>query len=279
MLWLFYQMKLWEFDSNYWSDLLTIRSCQFNMWSSGISGLSICLIFALTQIFHHQHMFDTSINIEEVKALNRSVSTKINIIHSSILINTRKNIGQLSRKSFTGGRYYLCALVILNSADCHPNPGPQANIEYPGFVCGKEVLDDHAGIKCDDCDCWYHTSCINMGNNTYNILSKSNIAWICAKWCSLNTTHSNMNDNSIIDQQSYYTVLSDDQVDPAAPPQCTSTPVKSARNKSEKNVSKPANKLTNNYSKHSKYQKQKRDDLGSHWYQETINSCGEWNMA
>ena len=101
------------------------------------------------------------------------------------------------------------------------------------YVCGKEVLDDHAGIQYDDCDCWYHTSCINIGNNTYNILSKSNI-WICAKCCSLNTTHSNMNDNSIIGQQSYYSVLSDDHVDPPAPPQCTSTPVKLARNKGEK---------------------------------------------
>ena len=53
-----------------------------------------------------------------------------------------------------------------------------------------------------------------------------------------------MNDNSIIGQQSYYSVLSDDHVDPPAPPQCTSTPVNSVRHKSEKKVSKPANKLT-----------------------------------
>ena len=41
---------------------------------------------------------------------------------------------------------YLCTLVILNSADCHPNPDTQANLEYmyPYFVCGKAVLDDHA---------------------------------------------------------------------------------------------------------------------------------------
>ena len=53
-----------------------------------------------------------------------------------------------------------------------------------------------------------------------------------------------MNDNSIIGQQSNYSVQSDDHIDPPAPPQCTSTPVNSARHKSEKNVSKPANKLT-----------------------------------
>jgi len=67
------------------------------------------------------------------------------------------------------GRYYLvylCTLVILNSADCHPNPDPQVSLEYPRFVCGKEVLDDHTGIHCDDYHCGYHTSCINTVNNT-----------------------------------------------------------------------------------------------------------------
>ena len=180
-------------------------------------------------------MNDKSINIEQVKALNLSASTKT--YPPEHIYKHKKNIGKLSRKSFTGGRYYLvylCTLVILNSTDCHPNPGSQANIEYPCFVCGKEVLDDHAGIQCDDCDCWYHTSCINIGNNTYIILSKSNISCICAKCCSLNTTHSNMNDNSIIGQQLNYSVLSDDHVDPPAPPQCTSTPVNSVRHKREK---------------------------------------------
>jgi DNA-directed RNA polymerase subunit RPC12/RpoP len=91
----------------------------------------------------------------------------------------------------------VCTLVIMNSADCHPKPDPQVNLDYPCFVCGKEVLDDHAGIHCDDYHCGYHTSCINTVNNTYNILSKSNISWICAKCCSLNTTHSNIHDNPI----------------------------------------------------------------------------------
>ena len=123
------------------------------------------------QIFHYQHMIDKSINIEQVKALNLSASTKIKLIHSSIFINTRK-------KNYL---IYLCTLVIMNSADCHPKPDPQVNLDYPCFVCGKEVLDDHGGIHCDDYHCGYHTSCINTANNTYNILSKSNISWICSK--------------------------------------------------------------------------------------------------
>jgi hypothetical protein len=65
--------------------------------------------------------------------------------------------------------------------------------------------------------------------------------WTCAKYCSLNTTHSNMHDNPINGQQFYCSALSDDQIDPPDSPQCTSTPVKSVRNKSEKIVSKPAN--------------------------------------
>jgi hypothetical protein len=42
------------------------------------------------KIFHYQHMIDKSINIEQVKALNLSASTKIKLIHSSIFINPRK---------------------------------------------------------------------------------------------------------------------------------------------------------------------------------------------
>ena len=52
-----------------------------------------------------------------------------------------------------------------------------------------------------------------------------------------------MHDNPINGQQFYCSVLSDDQIDPHDSPQCTSTPVKSVRNKSEKIVSKPANTL------------------------------------
>ena len=110
---------------------------------------------------------------------------------------------------------YSCTLVIMNSADCHPNPDPHVNLDYP---CGTEVLDDHAGIHCDDYHCGYHTSCINTMNNTYNILSKSNISWICAKSWSLNTTHSNIHDNPINGQQSCYPALSDDQIDPPDSP-------------------------------------------------------------
>ena len=138
---------------------------------------------------------------------------------------------------------YLCTLVILNSVDYHPNPDPQVNLEYPCFVCGKEVIDDHAGIHCDDYH-WVPHKLHQHGEQHIHILSKSNISWICAKCCSLNTTHSNMHDYPINGQQSYYSVLSDDQIDPPDTPQCTPTPVKSLRHKSEKNVSKPANKLT-----------------------------------
>ena len=88
-----------------------------------------------------------------------------------------------------------------------------------------------------------------------------------------------MNDNSIIGKQSYYSVLSDDHVDPPAPPQCTSTPVNSVRHKSEKNVSKPANKLTTIIVNTQSIKSKNGDDMESHWYPKTRNSCGEWNMA
>jgi hypothetical protein len=48
------------------------------------------------------------------------------------------------------------------------------NLDYPCFGCGKEVLDDHAGIHCDDYHCGYHTSCINTVNNIDDVLSLNN---------------------------------------------------------------------------------------------------------
>lgn len=109
----------------------------------------------------------------------------------------------------------LCVLLIAQSSDCHPNRGPnttKTNIEYPCFVCGNEVLDNEAGIQCEGCDCWYHTTCINMNNETYSLLSNTNISWICAKCSSINTTTSSILEKSIIFQPSYYGVLSDERI-------------------------------------------------------------------
>jgi hypothetical protein len=136
---------------------------------------SFCSFFLrspCTQIFHYQHMTDKSINIEQVKAFNLSASTKT-YPPEHIYKHKTKHWTIVTEVLHRRGRYYLvylCTLVILNSANCHPNPGPQVNLEYPCFICGKEVLDDHAGIHCDDYHCWYHIRCINTVNNTYNIL-------------------------------------------------------------------------------------------------------------
>ena len=56
------------------------------------SFFSFFLINPCPKIFHYQHMIDKSINIEQVKALNLSASTKIKLIHSSIFINPRKKL-------------------------------------------------------------------------------------------------------------------------------------------------------------------------------------------
>lgn len=145
---------------------------------------------------------------------------------------------------------YLCALLIAQSSDCHPNPGPNktnTNTEYPCFVCGNEVLDNEAGIQYDCCDCWYHTTCINMNNETYSLLSKTNISWICAKCSSVNTTTSSILEKSIINQPSYYGVLSDEDPSLSGTPISTSTPTKSKRNNLNTNTNhttrKPVNEL------------------------------------
>ena len=34
-------------------------------------------------------------------------------------------------------------------------------------------------IQCEDCDVWYHSSCMNIGPKTYSDLGKSSVVWIC----------------------------------------------------------------------------------------------------
>ncbi len=42
------------------------------------------------------------------------------------------------------------------------------------------------GVACDNCDLWYHISCIDLCSNDYDLLQRSNVQWICPKCDSIN---------------------------------------------------------------------------------------------
>lgn len=84
-----------------------------------------------------------------------------------------------------------------------------------------------------------------MNNETYSLLSKTNISWICAKCSSINTTTSSILEKPIIIQPSYYGVLSDEDPSLSGTPISTSTPTKGKPNKlnTGHTTHKPANEL------------------------------------
>ena len=80
---------------------------------------------------------------------------------------------------------YLCVLLLNQSLDINPNPGPTLNeTKYDCCFCHTQVIWSDKGIMCASCDQWYHTSCQGVGNETYNMLSDRKHIWYCLR-CAL----------------------------------------------------------------------------------------------
>ena len=76
---------------------------------------------------------------------------------------------------------YSCGLLV-HAGDLHPNPGPisTSNLDFPcGFWSHEVHVHQHA-IQCDECDCWYHTSCVQTNDTTYEQLKHNSILWFCS---------------------------------------------------------------------------------------------------
>ena len=73
---------------------------------------------------------------------------------------------------------YLCILLIINAHDTETNPGP-CKVKFPCHLYTKAMKLGQKGIRCDCCDGWYHTDCMNMGSQTYEYLGNSRVMWIC----------------------------------------------------------------------------------------------------
>ena len=56
---------------------------------------------------------------------------------------------------------YLSILMLMQSGDLHPNPGPYKP-KFPCGVCEKAVRWGQRATCCDQCDLWYHVDCMDM---------------------------------------------------------------------------------------------------------------------
>ena len=77
-------------------------------------------------------------------------------------------------------------LLLLICGDIQLNPGPTvwpAKSEFAGyFPCGTcELRVDWSdiAIECDDCNLWYHKSCVSMSTSQYDHINAQDASWNC----------------------------------------------------------------------------------------------------
>ena len=74
------------------------------------------------------------------------------------------------------GTCVMFYLLIMQSGDVEINPGPA---KYPCGICEKNVGWNAKAIQCDCCDVWFHVKCANIGPESFKVLNKTEVTWIC----------------------------------------------------------------------------------------------------
>ena len=78
--------------------------------------------------------------------------------------------------------------MLVIAGDVHVNPGPRLCDIFPCGYCEQHVSWRDMGIACNDCDMWYHKSCVDMSTSEYIRLSEISINWFCFKCNTKNHT-------------------------------------------------------------------------------------------
>ena len=117
----------------------------------------------------HKYLCQISTNNEDSTITFSAMLTR-NLPPFPMFSTTKKN-KMMPTKPHTLPLLYLCGLII-QAGDLHPNPGPTSDPspKYPCGTCSHEVHDHHHAIQCDECDCWYHTACVQINETTYEQL-------------------------------------------------------------------------------------------------------------
>ena len=161
------------------------------------------------------------------------------------LLRGKRNIFNSTKNS---PLLYLCCLVVAQSGDTHPNPGPRAP-RFPCGSCNKAVQNCHAAILCDDCDTWYHKSCIGMSSEVYSKLAcqTHNFSWICCT-CGLPNFSSSLFDldTSRISTSNPYSTLDTTQRSDIGSPIAASSPKPSKTHRLSQSNRRPLKSLVVN---------------------------------
>jgi hypothetical protein len=66
--------------------------------------------------------------------------------------------------------------LLLIISEVETNPGP---IKYPCGVCSMACRWNQKALACDDCDQWFHTSCMGVSHSAYDNLANTSVSWYC----------------------------------------------------------------------------------------------------
>ena len=73
----------------------------------------------------------------------------------------------------------LAFFYALLSGDIELNPGPR-KLKYPCEICHKAAKWGQKAIECDQCQGWFHASCLKMSDNIYHVLAQHpSYSWTC----------------------------------------------------------------------------------------------------
>ena len=71
------------------------------------------------------------------------------------------------------------SLLLMIAGDVNPNPGPR-KIKYPCQICNKAAKWGQKCIECENCEGWFHKSCLGMSNEIYEVLANHpSCSWVC----------------------------------------------------------------------------------------------------
>ena len=114
---------------------------------------------------------------------------------------------------------YISLIIILQAGDCQPNPGPigsnnTTEPKFPCHVCDVACLWGERAICCDQCDGWYHVSCMGMNTEVFEVFERnSKLSWICCQCGMPNFATSIFSSGSIDLANSFSSLASVDSVE------------------------------------------------------------------
>ena len=76
-------------------------------------------------------------------------------------------------------------IVLLLGGDIELNPGPSV---YPCGYCQYNVSWNGDGLCCDNCDMWFHPSCIDISSAEYRALGQTSEEWKCYRCHTVNSS-------------------------------------------------------------------------------------------